>query len=133
MPVLKKESTMKIEKLSPNFGAEVIGADLTCPVSDAVRKQLFDALHENIALVIRDQNFTPDQYVAAGSIFGELMLEDQPEKYGLPGYPLVRVLNSQMKDGPYALKGAAQIHHDVSGGAAQSGWRYVVLQLAPRF
>ncbi|MGY8994194.1 MAG: TauD/TfdA dioxygenase family protein, partial [Rhodospirillales bacterium] len=98
MPVLKKESTMQIEKLSPNFGAEVIGADLTCPVSDAVRKQLFDALHENIALVIRDQNFTPDQYVAAGSIFGELMLEDQPEKYGLPGYPLVRVLNSQMKD-----------------------------------
>jgi alpha-ketoglutarate-dependent taurine dioxygenase len=98
MPVLKKESTMQIEKLSPNFGAEVIGADLTCPVSDAVRKQLFDALHENIALVIRDQNFTPDQYVAAGSIFGELMLEDQPEKYGLLGYPLVRVLNSQMKD-----------------------------------
>lgn len=89
---------MQIEKLSPNFGAEVIGADLTCPVSDAVRKQLFDALHENIALVIRDQNFTPDQYVAAGSIFGELMLKDQPEKYGLPGYPLVRVLNSQMKD-----------------------------------
>mgnify|MGYP003388721317 CR=1 FL=1 len=98
IPVLKKESTMQIEKLSPNFGAEVIGADLTCPVSDAVRKQLFDALHENIALVIRDQNFTPDQYVAAGSIFGELMLKDQPEKYGLPGYPLVRVLNSQMKD-----------------------------------
>lgn len=98
MAVLEKEPTLQINKLSPNLGAEIVGVDLTRPISDETKKQLFDALHEHIAIVIRDQDLTPDQYIAAGSLFGELMEQDQPEVYGLPGYSLIRVLNSEMKD-----------------------------------
>ena len=98
MPVLEKEKTLRISKISPNLGAEVVGVDLGKPVAAETRKQLLDALHEHIVLVIRDQKFTPEQYMAAGQVFGELMEQDQPEIYGLPGYPYIRVLNSQMKD-----------------------------------
>ena len=98
MNVVVKQPVMKISKISPNIGAEVTGIDLTKPVDEATRQQLQDALHEHIMLCFRDQHFTPDQYMAAGSLFGELILQDQPELYGLEGYPYIRRIDSEQKD-----------------------------------
>ena len=90
-------SQMKIAKISPHIGAEVTGIDLRQPVDAATRKRLYDALVENITLVIRGQSFTPEQYVKAVSLFGELM-PDESEKNRLPEEPLIGLINSRAID-----------------------------------
>ncbi|MGZ5230605.1 MAG: TauD/TfdA dioxygenase family protein, partial [Burkholderiales bacterium] len=64
---------MNVTKLSPHVGAEVTGIDLREPVDAEVRRRLNAAVVDNVALVIRDQDFTPEQYLAAVSLFGEPM------------------------------------------------------------
>lgn len=97
MSVLAKERTMKITKIKEHIGAEVTGIDLREPVDEATRQRLYDAAVDNVALVIRDQQFTAVQYQAAAELFGELM-EDQNRRYLVDGLPLVSVLDNRHKD-----------------------------------
>ena len=55
---------MKLTQLSPNIGAEITGIDLREPVDGETRRFLNAAVVDNVALVIRDQDFTPEQYAA---------------------------------------------------------------------
>ena len=88
---------MKVTKLSPHIGAEVTGVDLREPVDAETRKQLNAAVVENVALVIRDQQFTPEQYLAAVALFGEPM-EQHFTQYALPDCPLVHEVSNRHKD-----------------------------------
>ena len=88
---------MKVTKLSPHIGAEVTGVDLREPVDAETRRQLNAAVVENVALVIRDQEFTPAQYLAAVSLFGEPM-EQHFTQYALPGCPLVHEVSNRHQD-----------------------------------
>ena len=89
--------TMKVTKLSPHIGAEVTGIDLREPVDDETRRALNAAVVEHVALVIRDQDFTPEQYLAAVSLFGEPM-EQHFTQYALPGCPLVHEVSNRHQD-----------------------------------
>jgi alpha-ketoglutarate-dependent taurine dioxygenase len=65
---------MKVEKVKEHIGAIVTGVDLAHPIDGATRKKLYDAVVENVVLVIRgQQHLTPGQVQAAGEMFGELM------------------------------------------------------------
>jgi len=100
MQVLARKQAMKITKLSPHIGAEVTGLDLTQPLDEATRRSLNEAVLEHIALVIRDQHFTPRQFLEASMLFGEPM--DRYYDAGrLPGVPFVHELSSleRNKDG----------------------------------
>ena len=88
---------MKITKIKEHIGAIVTGIDLREPVDAATRKHLYDALVDNVVLVIRGQDFTPAQYQAAAEMFGELM-EDQNRRYLVEGFPLISVLSNRHKD-----------------------------------
>jgi taurine dioxygenase len=88
---------MKVTKLSAHIGAEVTGVDLREPVDAEVRRRLNEAVVDNVALVIRDQNFTPEQYLAAVSLFGEPM-EQHFTQYALPDCPLVHEVSNRHKD-----------------------------------
>jgi taurine dioxygenase len=88
---------MKITPLSPNIGAEVTGVDLREPVDAETRRLLNAAVVEHVALVVRDQDFTPAQYLAAVSLFGEPM-EQHFTQYALPGCPLVHEVSNRHKD-----------------------------------
>lgn len=88
---------MQINKLSDHIGAEVTGIDLRQPASDAVRQQLMDALVDNVALVIRDQDFTPQQYLATVGLFGEVM-DQHFTQNALPECPLVHTVSNQRRD-----------------------------------
>jgi alpha-ketoglutarate-dependent taurine dioxygenase len=59
---------MKIEKVKEHIGAIVTGIDLAQPIGAATQKKLYDAIVENVVLVIRGA-----QVQAAGELFGELM------------------------------------------------------------
>jgi alpha-ketoglutarate-dependent taurine dioxygenase len=66
-----RASAMKITPLSEHIGAEVTGIDLRNPVDDETRRRLNEAVVEHIVMVIRDQDLTPAQFLAAASLFGE--------------------------------------------------------------
>ena len=97
MNMLAQAETMQIRKIKEHIGAEVTGIDLREPVDAATRQRLYDALVDNVALVIRGQEFTAAQYQAAAELFGELM-EDQNRRYLVDGLPLVSVLSNRQKD-----------------------------------
>ncbi len=89
---------MKIEKVKEHIGAIVTGIDLAHPIDGATQKKLYDAVVENVVLVIRgQQHLTPSQLQAAGEMFGELM-EDQNRRYLVDGFPLISVLDNRHKD-----------------------------------
>jgi taurine dioxygenase len=89
---------LKIAKVKEHIGAIVTGIDLAHPLDDATRKALYDAVVENVVLVIRGQeHLTPGQVQAAGELFGELM-EDQNRRYLVDGFPLISVLDNRHKD-----------------------------------
>ena len=78
--------SMKIEKVKEQIGAIVTGIDLAHPVDGPTKKKLYDAVVENVVLVIRGQeHLTPGQLQAAGELFGELM-EDQNRRYLLTDF-----------------------------------------------
>jgi taurine dioxygenase len=91
-------STMKITKVKEHIGAIVTGIDLSQPIDAATQKKLYDAVVENVVLIIRGQaHLTPAQVQAAGELFGELM-EDQNRRYLVDGFPLISVLDNFHKD-----------------------------------
>ena len=88
MQVLEK-NPMTVRKISENIGVEITGLDLGKPVDAATQKRLHDLVVENVAMVIRDQHLTPEQFQDAAKLFGELMDQDHP-KYSFPGMPSIK-------------------------------------------
>ena len=114
MSVLAEEQGLRIRKIKPEIGAEATGVDLSLPVDEATRRRLYDALVDNVCLVIRDQRFTPGQYQAAAELFGQLM-EDQNRLYLVDGFPMISVLSNRHKDSqgkPAKLAKNASWHTD---------------------
>jgi taurine dioxygenase len=97
MNTLAATEIMKITKLKEHIGAEVTGIDLCEPIDEATRQRIYDAVVDNVVLVIRGQQFSAAQYQAAAELFGELM-EDQNRRYLVDGLPLVSVLSNRHKD-----------------------------------
>lgn len=88
---------MKVTRLSPYIGAEVTEIDLREPVEVETRRALNAAVVDNVALVIRGQDFTPEQYLAAAALFGEPM-EQHFTQYALPDCPLVHEVSNRHTD-----------------------------------
>ena len=107
--------SMQITKVKENIGAVVTGIDLAQPIDAATRQELYDAVVENVVLVIRGQaHLTPAQVQAAGELFGELM-EDQNRRYLVEGFPLISVLDNRHNDSkgqPAKVSGNATWHTD---------------------
>lgn len=90
--------TLTITKVKEHIGAIVTGIDLAKPVDALTQKKLYDAVVENVVLVIRGQaHLTPAQLQAAAELFGDLM-EDQNRRYLVDGFPLISVLDNFHKD-----------------------------------
>jgi len=97
MSEIVEDQSMKITKIKEHIGAEITGIDLTRPVDEATRQRLHDALVDHVVIVIRGQKFTAAEFQEAGSLFGELM-EDQNRLYLAPGVPMVSTLSNRHKD-----------------------------------
>ena len=106
---------LRIDKVKEHIGAIVTGIDLARPLDRATRKALYDAVVENVVLVIRGQeHLTPGQLQAAAEMFGELM-EDQNRRYLVDGFPLISVLDNRHLDSkgqPAKIGGNATWHTD---------------------
>ena len=94
-----------ITPLTPHTGAEVRGIDLNEGVDAETGAALNRAFAEHHVLVIRGQQFTPPQFIAAAQVFGELFQHDKREMH-VPGYPQVYyVSNEQTVPGKRYISG----------------------------
>lgn len=93
----RTQSSFTVTPIKDGIGAEITGIDLSQPVDDVTRKALYDAVVDNVAVVIRNQNFTPAQFAAAAENFGELM-PDQIQTALAEGVPMVSILDNFEKD-----------------------------------
>src|SRR3974377_1889228 len=84
----KQPMEYTIAQLTPHTGAEVRGIDLNTGVDAETRAALNRAFAEHHVLVVRGQQFTPPQFIAAAQVFGELFQHDKREMH-VPGYPQI--------------------------------------------
>ncbi|MDA0338509.1 MAG: TauD/TfdA family dioxygenase [Proteobacteria bacterium] len=82
------ETSIQINKLSPKIGAEVTGVDLRNVDAESANL-LNQTVLDNVCMIIRDQQFTPEEFNEAAGIFGEIIVQDHPQ-YSFPGLPAVK-------------------------------------------
>lgn len=56
--------------LTPAIGAEIIGVDLSRPMTDDVFKDILETWHRHLVILFRDQHLTEDDQVRFGERFG---------------------------------------------------------------
>ncbi len=94
-----------ITPLTDHTGAEVRGLDLNRGVDPETRGALNRAFADHHVLAIREQQFTPGQFLAAAQIFGELFQHDKREMH-VPGWPqMYYVSNEQTVPGKRYISG----------------------------
>jgi taurine dioxygenase len=69
------------------LGAEIGGVDLSCPLADAVVREIRQALLDYLVIFFRGQKLTPPQQLVFAQRFGEPM--EYPHLKGLPECPLI--------------------------------------------
>jgi taurine dioxygenase len=63
---------IEVRRLSPALGAEIIGVDLREDLPDEVFAQILRAWHENLVVLLRNQDLSEDQQWEFGRRFGPL-------------------------------------------------------------
>src|ERR1700737_4109019 len=98
-------TSFTLSPLTDRTGAEVVGLDFTEPIDPQTRTTLNRAFAEHHVLVMRDQHFTPQQFMAAAQVFGELHQHDKKERH-VPGHPDVfYVRNDEIVNGKRIIPG----------------------------
>src|SRR5882757_10719650 len=87
-------ASFSITPLTDRTAAEVVGIDFAQPVDADTRSTLTRAFADHHVMVMRDQHFTPDQFVAAARIFGELLPHDKKERH-VAGHPEVEYISNE--------------------------------------
>ena len=82
---------LELAPLHPALGVEVAGVDLSRPADGETRQALQRALADHLVLVLRDQTLTPDQYLAAASLFGPPM-EQHYSQHNMADFPLIGLI-----------------------------------------
>ena len=100
---------LNTEPMPGPFGVFVDGLDLT-RASEAEFDALVDQLYANHILVIRGQDLSPEQYVAFGRRWGELVPYFQ-QRWALPGTPEILLITNEAVPGR-ALPPAENWHAD---------------------
>lgn len=86
-------------RLAGSLGAEILGADLSGPLSPALAEDIAVAFRHFHMLCFREQSLDLDAYRRAARLFGPF--SGNPIHAALPGYPeFVRVIKEPHQDGP---------------------------------
>ena len=86
-------TSFTITPLAERTGAEVVGLDFRKPIDRKIRETLNRAFAVHHVLVMREQHFAPDEFVAAVRLFGELQPHDKKEHH-VPGHPDVSYVSN---------------------------------------
>ncbi len=106
-----------ITPLTEHTGAEVRGVDLREPIDDATHAALNRAFVNHHVLVIRGQEYMPEQFKRAAQVFGTLQQHDKKQHH-VQGYPDVYyVSNDEFLNGKRVIPGET-FHTDHSNHQA---------------
>ena len=75
----------EVKHLTPTIGGEIVGLDLSEPMSDAVFEQVHAAFLDRMVLFFRDQEITLEQHKSFGRRFGELHIHPASRPYEADG------------------------------------------------
>ncbi len=111
-----------VNRLSPALGAEIIGLDVSKPLSGNLFGEIRQVLNEADGLaVLREQKLTPEQHIEFsrqfGPLFGEAeQLQDTVKPYLLPGHPQIYRVSNKVVDGKLQgrQRSGTYWHSDVS-------------------
>ncbi|MFL9900685.1 TauD/TfdA family dioxygenase [Paraburkholderia fungorum] len=102
---------IEIRAFDGPVGAEVLGLDLSQPLSQDDFVRIHRAHLDHHVLVFRDQRITPDQQIAFSRRFGPLQIHVL-RQFQLPGYPEVLVVSNIVENGqPIGLGDAGHFWH----------------------
>jgi taurine dioxygenase len=88
-----------VNRLSPNLGAELVGADVSATADDGAFEFIHRAwLESDGVFVLRDQQLSPKQHISFSRRFGPLQ-KHVLAKYLLPGFPEIYRVSNKVKDG----------------------------------
>lgn len=89
-------------RLSPAGGVEILGADLSRPLTPAMKQMVIDGLLAHHVVVVRDQTLTPQQQHDFTAQFGEL--EQHVRRHSDAQYAIVHAVTNFDPQGQPTLK-----------------------------
>jgi taurine dioxygenase len=104
---------LQTRRLSPALGAEIIGADLSQEMDDRFTAQVREIWHENLVILVRDQDLSEDDQVRFGERFGPPAMIHT--KQFVQRHPAVMLISNIREDGkPIGAlpDGEMQFHSD---------------------
>lgn len=106
----------EIRRLSYSLGAEVIGVDLTQPISTALAQKLRKVFLDFQVVLFRDQQITPEHHIAFTRIFGEPDKHSTVPDYQHPDHPELLLLTNEKQGNQESGTGKVgqQWHSDLS-------------------
>jgi taurine dioxygenase len=105
------EQSFEIRDFDAPLGAEVIGLNLSAPISDADFARIHRAHLDRHVLVFRDQRITPAEQIAFSRRFGPLQIHVL-RQFQLPGHPEILRISNILEDGqPIGLGDAGHFWH----------------------
>ncbi len=122
-----------ISALTPEFGAQVDGLDLSAPIDDDTLRMLANTLYEHRLLLIKSQDLSVEQYYQFGARWGSLITHVL-DFLRVPGYPeMMAIGNTEKKDrDPKIRNGAAHWHTDGSYRDPPTSITMLYARLVPR-
>jgi taurine dioxygenase len=105
------QSAFDIELFDAPLGAEILGLDLSRPLSPRQFQRIHKAHLDHHLLVFRDQRITPQQQVDFSRRFGPLQIHVL-RNFQLPAHPEVLIISNIIEDGqPIGLGDAGHFWH----------------------
>ncbi|MFW8565442.1 TauD/TfdA dioxygenase family protein [Orrella sp. 11846] len=84
---MTNQTTLNVKRLSGALGAEISGIDLQGDLSSEQIAQLRQIWLDHGVIFFRDQDLSPDQFLAFAQSFGEII--EYPFVRGLPEHPMI--------------------------------------------
>jgi taurine dioxygenase len=106
-----------VTPLTAHTGAEVRGVDLKQPIDPELRKVLNYAFAQHHVLVVRDQQYEPDDFLKVVQLWGELQPHDKKDMH-IPGFPDVSYVTNEEFLGDKRLIPGETFHSDHSNHPA---------------
>tara|TARA_Y100001936_G_scaffold247633_1_gene293855 strand:+ start:41628 stop:42482 length:855 start_codon:yes stop_codon:yes gene_type:complete len=106
--------SMTVKPLSDALGVEVSGVN-AADLGEATFKELREIFHENLVVVVKDQDLSPAEQTEFAQRFGEIQYHISPE-YLMDGQPEVMILSNEKEDGKFIglPDGGSEWHSDHS-------------------
>ena len=106
------QNDFQVRPLAGAAGAEVTGIDLANALDDTAFAAIEEAFDIHGVLLVRNQNITPSQQIAFAERFGQIEINYNSAKYGLPDRPQIYVISNVTEGGkPIGSRRAGENWH----------------------